>query len=112
MSTLPRSGKLSSAALVVSLSIVSGALSGCFQEPRAAVSLRVARTKGSPSDAAVYIDEQYVGPLGYVAARGVRLPVGKHHLSVEREGYFPYDTVLVGDRQPIALKVALVRIPD
>ncbi|MEO6600930.1 MAG: hypothetical protein ABIQ16_13710, partial [Polyangiaceae bacterium] len=44
---------------------------------RPAVSLSLQRGQKSPRDAAVIIDEEYIGPLGYVAARGVRLPAGK-----------------------------------
>src|SRR5262245_24845198 len=79
---------------------------------RAAVSLRVAIAQKTPGDASVFIDEEYVGPLGYVAAHGVRLPVGEHRITVEREGFFPWDRLVVADRQPIELKVDLVRVPD
>ena len=84
----------------------------CIREPRAAVSMKVVRRPKPPADAAVIIDEEYIGPLAYVAAHGIRLPVGTHRISVEREGYFPYDTVVVADRQPIHLEVALTPIPD
>ena len=36
----------------------------------------------APRDASVSIDEEYIGPLGIVAARGVRLPVGEHRITV------------------------------
>ncbi|HEY3253095.1 MAG TPA: hypothetical protein VGJ91_04070, partial [Polyangiaceae bacterium] len=38
------------------------------------VPLSLERDAKSPRDAAVTIDEEYIGPLGYVAARGVKLP--------------------------------------
>lgn len=79
---------------------------------RAAVSLRVRIDRKSPGDASVFIDEEYVGPLGYVAAHGVRLPVGEHRITVERDGYFPWDRLVEADRQPITLDVALEPIPD
>ncbi len=80
--------------------------------PQRAVSLKVAVAPRTPSDASVTIDEQFVGLLGYVAARGVRLPAGEHRITVEREGYFPWDRIVVSDRQEIHLEVVLVRIPD
>jgi hypothetical protein len=87
-------------------------LTACIREPRAAVSLAVVRKPKTPADATVIIDEEYVGPLAYVAARGVRLPVGTHRITVEREGYFPYDTIVVADRKPIKLEVKLTPVPD
>lgn len=70
------------------------------------------RAKGTPRDATVTIDEQFVGLLGVVAARGVRLPEGEHRITVERPGYFPWDRVVVSDRKPIFLRVEMVPIPD
>ena len=87
------------------------ALAGC-QNLTPAVTLRVQRAAASPRDASVVIDEQYVGPLGVVAARGVRLPVGEHRITIEREGYFPYDQLVMADREDIVLDVKLEPIPD
>jgi len=99
------------AATALGLAVLSG--TGCAtQSVRAAVSFSIAGAKGTPSDASVYIDEQYIGPLYYVAARGVRLPVGEHRITVTREGYFDWDAVVVADRDPIALNVKLVPVPD
>jgi hypothetical protein len=84
---------------------------GC-QAHRAAVSLSVDRAANTPRDASVFIDEQFVGYLGVVAARGVRLPEGEHRITVEKVGYFPWDELVVSDRQPIHLKVELRRIPE
>jgi hypothetical protein len=87
-------------------------LGGCQENLRAAVSLSLRKSAKSPRDASVYIDEEYVGPLGYVAARGVRLPVGEHRITIVKEGYFPWDRLVTADRQPIALDVELVPVPD
>lgn len=101
-------GRLRAGALVMGIAI------GAFncQVHRAAVSLSVARAADTPRDASVYIDEQFVGFLGVVAARGVRLPEGEHRISVEKVGYFPWDRLVVSDRKPISLTVALRKIPD
>jgi hypothetical protein len=77
-----------------------------------AVSMKVKMAPQTPADASVIIDEQFVGVLGYVAARGVRLPAGQHRISIEREGYFPWDKIVVSDRKPIHLDVELIPIPD
>jgi hypothetical protein len=74
--------------------------------------MKMVRSPQTPRDASVIIDEEYIGPLYYVAARGVRLPVGQHRITVEREGYFPWDRLIEADRKPVLLKVHLVRVPD
>lgn len=94
--------------LVLAIGTVLG---GCYS-PRAAVRLSVARGPETPRDASVYIDEQFVGFLGVVAARGVRLPEGEHRITVEKVGYFPWDRIVVSDRKPIHLVVVLRKIPD
>jgi len=94
------------AALLVSL------FAGCGPPPRGAVTLHIDRKTASPRDASVTIDEQYVGPLAYVAAHGVILPVGEHRVTVEKSGYFPYDALVTADRAPIEINVVLQRIPD
>jgi len=92
--------------LVLSLTSCQGAAG------RPAVSLSIERSAKSPRDAAVTIDEEYIGPLGYVAARGVRLPAGKHRISVEKPGYFPWDRLVEASTAPIQLSVELEPIPD
>jgi len=91
--------------------LASAGIAGC-QAQRAAVRLSMDRAAQTPRDASVYIDEQFVGFLGVVAARGVRLPEGEHRITVEKVGFFPWDQLVVSDRQPIHLKVELRRIPD
>ncbi|MGC4069316.1 MAG: PEGA domain-containing protein [Polyangiaceae bacterium] len=70
------------------------------------------RAKATPRDASVYIDEEFIGPLYYVAAHGVRLPTGKHRITITKDGYFPWDRVVEADRLPLALDVELVPVPD
>jgi hypothetical protein len=101
---------LASVALVTLTGLAS---TGCMMELRPAVSLKVVPAAKTPSDAVVTIDEQYIGPLAFVAAHGVRLPEGKHRISIERPGYFPYDADVIAEgTDPIRLDVALVPIPD
>ncbi|MET0411870.1 MAG: PEGA domain-containing protein [Polyangiaceae bacterium] len=90
---------------------LAGVLVAC-QAHVPSVSMRVTRTEATPRDASVYIDEQFVGFLGVVQARGVRLPEGEHRITVQRDGYFPWDRLVISDRTPIALHVELVPIPD
>jgi hypothetical protein len=97
--------------LALALLLSSSALPGC-QAQRAAVHLSLARAADTPRDANVYIDEQFVGFLGVVVARGVRLPEGEHRISVEKVGYFPWDRLVLSDRQPIALQVELRKVPE
>ncbi|MEI9950519.1 MAG: PEGA domain-containing protein [Pseudomonadota bacterium] len=76
------------------------------------VPLSLERSEKSPRDAAVTIDEEYIGPLGYVAARGVKLPAGKHRISIEKPGYFPWDRLVEAGSAPIHFDVTLEPIPD
>ena len=99
------------AALALLAVLALSALTGCASNP-SGVTLKLVKTASAPRDASVSIDEEYIGPLGIVAARGVRLPSGEHRITVERAGYFPWDRLVVSDRQPITLEVALVPIPD
>lgn len=93
--------------------LLSCALGACgIQARRAAVRLSLERHPDAPRDASVYIDEQFVGFLGVVAARGVRLPEGEHRITVQRDGFFPWDRLVESDREPIRLKVELRPIPD
>jgi len=90
-----------------------GALAAaCGGGARAAVPLRFNRVKGTPPDAGVWIDEEFVGPLSIVAAHGFRLPEGEHRISIQKEGYFPWDRQVVAGREPLFFDVSLQAVPD
>lgn len=96
--------------------LVLAAACGAPATPSSAtVSLRM---RGTPAEATVTIDDQIVGQLDYVAARGVALPPGAHHISVKAPGYFPLDreveAKLAGGSTaaPIDVVVKLVPVPD
>ena len=96
--------------LLVMMALASA---GCAtQGLRAAITLRMERTKTTPANASVYIDEEYVAPLYIVQAHGIRLPVGEHRITVQKDGYFPYDRLVKAGREPIQLEVELTPIPD
>ena len=97
-------------AVVLALAVVTPACMAGVGRP--AVSLRFVRDPATPRDAGVWIDEEFIGPLSYVAAYGVRLPLGEHRITVQRQGYFPWDRLVVSDREPIELRVTLQPIPD
>ena len=85
--------------------------------PPDTVSLRVT---GSPSSATVYVDDEPVGQLDFLANRGIALPPGSHRVTVQAPGYFPLDREVVAKGPtyvgetvpPIKLAVALTPIPD
>lgn len=72
------------------------------------------RLQGSPADATVIIDDQAIGTLDFVAAHGVALPPGVHHLTVKAAGYFPWDHELTAEPGAplLRLQVALAPLPD
>jgi len=100
------------AAGVLALLLVLSLTSCQIGAERPAVSLSLERSAKSPRDAAVTIDEEYIGPLGYVAARGVQLPAGKHRITIEKPGYFPWDRLVEAGTAPIHFDVELEPIPD
>jgi hypothetical protein len=100
------SARVAIAVGTVLLAIAGG---GCAPNPKTTVSLRM---QGNVPDASVTIDDQYVGALAYVTSRGVALPPGKHRITVERLGYFPWDKLVEATDDPIRLEVRMVKIPD
>ena len=84
------------------------ALAGC-PPPEGTTSLRV---KGAPLDASVTVDDQYLGSFAYVAVHGVALPAGKHRITVEKPGFFPWDRLVEAQGDLIRLDVKLVAIPE
>ena len=95
------------AGLLVSLALF---VLGCATTSTYALHLK--RHPKTPGNASVIIDEQYVGPLSYVAARGVRVEGGQHRVTVEKDGYFPYDQLVEADRGTVEIEVELTPIPD
>jgi len=89
-----------------------GLLTSCMPNLRAAVDMRIVPARGTPGDASVIIDEELIGPLFWVAANNIRLPVGEHRITVQKEGYFPWDRMVSADREPIRLEVVLEPVPD
>ncbi len=72
------------------------------------------RMTGAPNDARVTVDDQIVGTLDMVEARGVSLPVGSHRVSVEAPGYFPFDSIVEAKEgeKSVVLDAKLTRVPD
>ncbi len=71
------------------------------------------RLDANVDDAEVTIDDEHVGSVARVEKRGVALPVGKHRISIEKTGYFPYDAeVEAKPGEVLKLDVALEKIPD
>ena len=89
-------------------------LLGC-KPPLVAATPKVSlRMVGTPREATVIIDDEAVGSLELVAAHGVALPVGVHHVTVKASGYFPWDREVKAEegQAPIRLEVALTPVPD
>jgi hypothetical protein len=90
-------------------------LAGCVPAARTpqqpTISLRIA---GTPAGATVIVDEEALGILDFVAAHGVALPPGVHHVTVRASGYFPSDQTVEAKpgSGPVKLAVALIAVPD
>jgi hypothetical protein len=102
-------GRMSSA-----LCLLSFLAAGCqpAQSPTGpTVSLRM---RGTPAEATVIIDDEAIGTLDFVAAHGVALPPGVHHVTVKAIGYLPWDREVSAEigAAPILLSVALAPVPD
>jgi len=97
--------------LVGVLAMISTACQPAQSPSQPTVSLRM---RGTPASATVIIDEEALGTLDFVAAHGVALPPGMHHVTVKAPGYFPSDTAVDAQlgSSPVALQIALIPIPD
>lgn len=91
--------------------VVAMVTPSCAPKAPETVSMRV---RGGPPNATVTIDDRFVGTLAVVAARGVALPVGHHHVTVEAAGFFPWDKAVEAapGQGPLRLDVTLLPIPD
>ena len=67
---------------------------------------------GEPADAMVIVDDQPIAPLGVVARRGMAVLRGRHRITVQRTGYFPWDRVVEADDDMIYLDVSLQKLPE
>ncbi len=72
------------------------------------------RLQGSgPKNALVVVDEQVIGYLAEVQARGFAVLPGKHFITVKAPGYLPFDHILqTSDRQKEVISVQLEKWPD
>jgi hypothetical protein len=70
------------------------------------------RLRGTPPDATVTIDDQRIGQLAFVAARGMRVAPGRHHVTVEAAGYLPFDTAIEAKDAVVQVEVKLVPVPE
>jgi hypothetical protein len=96
---------------VLALSLAAALAVACAPRAPRTVSMRMV---GSPPNATVTIDDQFVGTLDVVARRGVALPPGSHRVSVEAAGYLPWDRIVEATEGsgPVRLDVQLTRVPD
>jgi len=87
---------------------------GCVGGTPPTTSLRVATAADAPAYARVIIDDEVVGSLALVSKRGVALPAGKHRITIEADGFFPFDQEVdaTDNGGLLKLDVRLVRIPD
>ncbi len=91
------------------LALTLAALAGCAPAKPPTVSMKMA---GNEKDALVTVDDQLLGSVAYVEKHGVALPPGRHRLTVEKPGFFPFDQLVEAKDVPVKIQVELERIPD
>lgn len=101
--------KRSSTASLATATFALLLLSGCAPAKPPTVSLRMA---GNVKDALVTVDDQLLGSVAFVEKHGVALPPGKHRLTVEKPGYFPFDQLVDAKDRPVQVQVQLEPVPD
>ncbi len=81
--------------------------------PTPSIGVLVIKVDGQvPERSQVAIDDQAMGPLDFVAARGVSLPVGAHRMTVTAPGYLPFDRGFDLASKRVVVTVALRQVPD
>ena len=100
--------RILSAAVLLSTSIFASA---CLSYGLPSITMTLV-ADGAPKRASVFVDNEYVAPLGVVQERGIRLPEGRHFVTVEKAGYFPWDQEVIAGSEPISLNVKMTKIPD
>jgi hypothetical protein len=103
--------KVALAASTLTLLTLTACVPAARTPQQATISLRIA---GTPPGATVIVDEEALGTLEFVAAHGVALPPGVHHVTVKATGYFPSDQTVEAKpgSAPVKVVVALVSVPD
>lgn len=94
--------------------VLAALLIACAPAKPPTTSLRLLPAADAPKRAKVTIDDQPIGSLEFITKRGAALPPGKHRITIEADGYLPFDTeVDAGDKGGlIKLDVKLVKTPD
>ena len=91
------------------LAVIVAAASACAPAKPPTVSLHMV---GNVKDALVTVDDQLLGTVAYVEKRGVALPPGKHRVTVEKPGYFPFDELVDAKEVQVKIAVKLEPVPD
>jgi hypothetical protein len=101
------------ALIPISIPCLALALACCGPAPDAArLTLGGLSVRCDPPDAVLFVDDKYMGTVGSLKGRAVKLPEGVHRIEVRREGYFSHFAevkVAKGVRQK--LEVALRKEP-
>ncbi len=90
------------------------ALGACAASQPPTSHLRFFPATAAPAHAKVTIDDVPVGSLKLVAERGVGVPPGKHRVTIEADGYLPWDQDVDAGAGGLLLKidVLMVKTPE
>jgi len=67
--------------------------------------------KGGTPDALVTMNDRYLGPLERLG-KGIRVEEGTYRITVEKDGYFPFDALVQVSETPVDVPIELTRIPE
>ncbi len=99
--------------LLLSLLVIATACGNEASHPKREVtSLRFEADGAVARKAIVTVDDQAIGALDFVIARGIAVPRGNHRVTVEAPGYFPWDASLSCTERHQRVRVDLRAIPD
>jgi hypothetical protein len=100
--------------LALSLAFAGLALSAAGCAGKTTTSLRVYAPNETPRAAHVVIDDEPVGSLAFIIKRGVALPPGVHRVTVEADGYLPWDAEVDAGSGGglVRIDVKMVKKPD
>lgn len=104
-------GRLTAAWLAIGIALAAAGAAGCTVELNRRPPPAKLRVLAVPDDAAVYLNEQFVGSARVLAAKPETLPEGTYRMTVTAPGYFPHDLMVKLTPGTTTVRIELRKIP-